>query len=149
MANNMVRQQANDFMSLRDAMDRLFDESFLRPFGDGGQLAGTAPAVDVAETADQIVVTATIPGLKPDDIKVTLTGDVLQLTGEVRAQSERDEATYHIRERRVGSFSRAIPLPAPVVSDKTEAVFENGVLKLTLPKAEEARPKAIKVNLKK
>ena len=145
---NIVRHQPNDFMSLRDAMDRLFDESFLRPFGDGGQLAASAPAVDVAETNDQVVVTATVPGIRPENIKITLIGDVLQLSGEVKAETERAEATYHIRERRFGAFSRAIPLPTPVVSDQAEAVFENGVLRLALPKAEEARPKAIKVNLK-
>ena len=146
---NIVRHQPNDFMSLRDAMDRLFDESFLRPFGDGGSMAASAPAVDVSETNDKVMIAATVPGMKPEDIKITLTGDVLQLSGEVKAETEREEATYHIRERRFGSFSRTIPLPTAVVSDKAEAVFENGVLRLTLPKAEEARPKAIKVNLKK
>src|SRR5689334_17034603 len=146
MANNLVRQQPNDFLSLRDAMDRLFDESFLRPFGDGGMALSSAPAVDVCETNDKVTVTASIPGIKPEDIKITVTGDVLQLSGEMKEDNERDEATYHVRERRFGSFNRSINLPTPVVSDKAEALFENGVLKLTLPKAEEARPKAIKVN---
>jgi HSP20 family protein len=105
--------------------------------------------VDVCETNDKVLVTASIPGIKPEDIKITVTGDVLQLSGEMKEDNERDEATYHVRERRFGSFNRSIYLPTPVVSDKAEALFENGVLKLTLPKAEEARPKAIKVNLKK
>ena len=142
--SNLVRRPANEFMSLRDAMDRLFDESFLRPFGDGG-VAASAPAVDVAETNDKVLVTATMPGVKPEDIKITLTGDVLQISGETKAEIERQDATYHVRERRFGSFSRSIPMPTSVVSDKVEAEFENGVLKLALPKAEEARPKAIRV----
>ena len=149
MANNLVRQQPNDFLSLRDAMDRLFDESFLRPFGDGGWTQASAPAVDVCETNDKVMVTASIPGMKPEDIKITVIGDQLQLSGEMKEDNDRDEGTYHVRERRFGNFSRSIYLPTPVVSDKAEAIFENGVLKLTLPKAEEARPKAIKVNLKK
>lgn len=146
---NIVRREPTEFLSLRDAMDRLFDESFLRPFGDGGLISTGSPAVDVAETKDTIVVTATVPGIKPDDIKITLTGDVLSLSGEVKAETERDEAHYHVRERRFGSFSRSIALPTPVISDQAHAEFENGVLKLTLPKAEEARPRAIKVVSKK
>ena len=146
---NIVRREPNEFLSLRDAMDRLFDESFLRPFGDGGFFAAGAPAVDVAETKDTIVVTATVPGFKSEDIKITLTGDVLQLTGEAKEESEQKDAQYHIRERRMGSFSRSIVMPTPVISDQAHAEFENGVLKLTLPKAEEARPKAIKVISKK
>ena len=146
---NIIRREGNQFLSLRDAMDRLFDESFLRPFGDssGWPIVG-APAVDVAETNDALVVTATVPGAKPEDIKVTLIGDVLQIAGEVKDESEQDEATYHVRERRFGSFSRQIALPVPVMSDKVQAEFEHGVLKLTMPKAEEAKPKSIKLTVK-
>ena len=145
MSTSIVRRPANEFVTLRDAMDRLFDESFLQPFGNGDWAGSAAPAVDVAETADKITVTATVPGVKPDDIKITLTGDILQISGESKAETEREEATYHVRERRFGSFSRAIALPTTVLADKVAAEFENGVLKLTLPKAEEVRPKAIKV----
>jgi len=149
MSDNIIaRRPANEFLSLRDAMDQLFNESFLRPFGDGGLIGQDGPAVDVAETNDKVLVTATVPGIKPDDIKITLTGDVLQISGETKAETETNEATYHLRERRYGSFSRAISLPSPVITDKAEAVFENGVLKLALPKAEEARPKAIKISTK-
>lgn len=146
---NIIRREPSEFLSLRDAMDRLFDDSFLRPFGDGGWSGSVVPAVDVAETNDKIVVITTVPGMKPDDIKITLTGDVLQISGEAKAATELIDATYHVHERRLGSFSRAISLPTPVLSDKAEAEFENGVLKLTLPKAEEARPKAIKIVSKK
>ena len=83
---NIVQRPTNEFLSLRDAMDHLFDESFLRPFGDGGWSGGDVPAVDVAETNDQVVVTATVPGIKPDDLKITLTGDILQISGETRGR---------------------------------------------------------------
>ena len=115
---NIVRREPSEFLSLRDAMDRLFDESFLRPYGDGGFVTAGAPAIDVAETKEAIVVSATVPGIKPEDIQITLTGDVLQLSGEMKAEAERDEAHYHIRERRSGSFSRSIALPTAVISDQ-------------------------------
>jgi len=146
---NIVRREGHQFLSLRDAMDRLFDESFLRPFGDGsGWPMVGAPDVDVAETNEALVVTATVPGAKPEDIKVTLIGDVLQIAGEIKDESEQNEANYHVRERRFGSFSRQIALPVPVMSDKVQAEFEHGVLKLTMPKAEEAKPKSIKLTVK-
>jgi HSP20 family protein len=148
MANNLMQRSNNDYLSLRDAMDRLFDESFLRPFGNGNWGSMDMPAVDVSETSDKVVVKATVPGIKPDDIKITLTGDVLQISGENEAESEEDQATYHVRERRSGAFSRAISIPGPVMADKAEAHFENGVLTLTLPKAEEIRPKSIKISTK-
>jgi HSP20 family protein len=148
---NIIRREARDYMSLRDAMDRLFDESFLRPFGaQGGMGVLSTPAVDLIETDDEVVVTATVPGLKPEDLKITLVGDVLQISGQSSAQTERKDATYHMQERRYGAFSRSIPLPTPVVSDKVNAEFENGELTVRLPKAQEARPKsiAIKPNVK-
>jgi len=144
---NIVRREPTEYLSLRSAMDRLFDDSILRPLGGDGGIA--APAIDLAETIDAVVVTAAVPGIKPDDLKITLTGDVLQISGEVTSESEHKDATYHVRELRVGSFRRAVPLPAPVISDKAKAEFENGVLTLTMPKAEEARPKAIKVLARK
>jgi HSP20 family protein len=124
-------------------MNELFDQSFLRPFGDGGLAAG--PAVDVAETADEVIVTAAVPGLKPDDLKLTVTGDVLEMSAQVTEETERKDATYHLRERRSRSFHRSLGLPAPVLADRARAEFENGVLTLTLPKAEDARRKSIRV----
>src|SRR5689334_696474 len=104
---NIVRRDANDFVSLRDAMDRLFDQSFLQPWGDGGYTA-TSPAVDVSETNDNVVVKATVPGIKPEDLKITVTGDMLQISGEIKDESEQSDATYHVRERRYGAFNRVI-----------------------------------------
>lgn len=143
---NIVRREPRQALTLREAMDRLFDESFLAPFGDGGM--GTAPAVDVAETDNEVIVTATVPGIKPDDLKITLTGDVLDISGEMQSETEHKDATYHVRERRQGSFRRSITLPTTVQADKAQAEFENGVLKLTMPKAEQARRQTISVKPK-
>jgi HSP20 family protein len=147
---NIIRRENREPLSLRDAMDRLFDDSFLAPFGStfpSFGLAG-APAVDVCETDNDVIVTATVPGIKPDDLKITLTGDLLEISGEARSETERKDATYHVRERSQGSFSRAITLPTSVLTDKAQAEFDNGVLTLTLPKAEEARRKTITVKPK-
>lgn len=148
---NIIRREPREYLSLRDAMDRLFDQSFLGPWhGDGGLDWATAgPAVDLCETNDEVVVTATVPGIKPDDLKITLTGDVLQISGQTTEDTERKDATYHMRERRSGQFHRTISLPASVNADAVKSEFQNGVLTLTLPKAEEARPKSIKITAKK
>ncbi len=143
---NLVRQEPREVMSLRSAMDRLFDESFLPGFGNGGQ---AGPALDMCETNDSVIVTAAVPGIKPEALKVTLTGDVLEISGEMQADEERQEAQYHLRERRYGSFSRVVTLPTAVDPNKVTAEFENGVVKLTMPKAEAARRKTITVKPKK
>ncbi len=137
-----------ELMTLREAMDRLFDEAFTMPLRltDG---AGLLPLIDMYQTDDAVVIKATIPGVKPEDLHITVQGDVLTIKGEVKAEEETKEATYHIRERRYGTFTRTVQLPVPVVADKAQAEFEHGILTLTLPKAEEVRPKTITVKAKK
>jgi len=145
--SSLVRWEPfREMISLREAMDRLFDEAFTRPMSlfDGWML----PLVDMYQTEDEVVVKATVPGVKPDDLHITVTGDVLTIRGEVKEEKDEKNATYHLRERRSGAFSRSIPLPTSVEADKAKAVFENGVLTLTLPKAEEVRPKTITVKAK-
>jgi len=93
-------------------------------------------------------VKGSLPGVKPDDISLTITGDALTIRGEVKEQQAKDEASYHLRQRRFGSFSRTLPLPTVVVADKAKADFENGILTLTLPKAEELKPKTITLKAK-
>ena len=136
-----------ELITLREAMDRLFDEAFTRPLGllEGW---GSLPLVDMYQTDNEVVVKATLPGVKPEDLHITVTGDVLTIKGEVKGEEEVKNATYHLRERRYGTFARSIPLPVPVVADKAKAEFENGILTLTLPKAEEVRPKTITVKAK-
>jgi HSP20 family protein len=148
--SNIVRWEPfRELVSLREAMDRLFEESFVRP--GGGRLAPAGmeiPAVDVYQTDDAVVVKSAIPGIKPEDIDISITGDTLTIKGETKVEEEVNEENYIRRERRYGSFCRSLALPLPVVTDKAAAEFENGVLTLTLPKAEEVKPKAIKIKAK-
>lgn len=132
-----------DLLSMRDMMDRLMEEGLARP--QSGYLLLGAPAVDMYQTDDEIVVKATVPGVKPEELNITVTGDALTIRGEIKEDSERSGATYHVRERRYGSFARTLALPLAVVADKAKADFENGILTLTLPKAEELKPKTITV----
>ena len=135
-----------ELVSLRDAMDRLFEESFVRP--QSGWIApveaGTL-AVDMYETDDAIVVKSPIPGINPEDLDISVTHDVLTIKGETKVEEEVKEENFIRRERRYGSLQRSVAIPVPIMADKAEAEVDNGILKLTLPKAEEVKPKAIKV----
>jgi len=151
MANLVRLEPAREMLSLREAMDRLFEESFLRPgsFGVSDSASAMLP-LDMYETENDVVVKAAIPGVKPEDIEVTVTGDLLSIKGEFRAESEvKDEKrNYHRQERRYGSFCRQVTLPAGVNADACAADFENGVLTLTLPKVEEAKVKKVQIKSK-
>ncbi|MBN1431060.1 MAG: Hsp20/alpha crystallin family protein [Anaerolineae bacterium] len=135
-------------LKLRDAMDRLISDSFVRPFWPFDSSVG-AFSLDMYETNDAVVVKAAIPGIKSEDINITISGELLTIQGETRQEEETKESTYYIREQQYGTFSRTLNLPTAVVADKAEAEFENGILKLTLPKAEEVKPKVISVKAKK
>ena len=147
---NLVRWEPfRDLVSLREAMDRLFEESFVRPRTTWLAPIGVeALAVDMYETDDAVVVKSAIPGIKPEDLEISVTGDTLTIKGETRAEEEVKEENYIRRECRYGSFCRSLAIPVSVVADEAEAEFENGVLTLTLPKAEEVKPRAIKVKAK-
>jgi len=134
-------------MTLREAMDRLFDDAFTRPINlrDGGW---SAPAIDMYQTDDEVVVKAALPGFKADEVQINVTGDVLTLRGEMKHEEEKSDKSWHIREQRWGSFERSVALPTAVVSDRANADFENGVLTIKLPKAEEVKPKTITVKAK-
>jgi HSP20 family protein len=138
-----------DLISLREAMDRLFDESVVRPRGAAlaRRVAGTL-AVDMYETDEDVVVKASVPGIDPEDLDISITGDTLTIRGESRAEEEIEEADYIYRERRYGAFSRSLTIPTSVEADEADADFEDGILTLRLPKAEEVKPKAIKVKTK-
>lgn len=146
MAELVRWNPARDMMSLRDAMDRLFEESFLHPgwFGASEGAAAALP-VDMYETDDQIVVKASVPGIKPEELEVTITGDLLTIKGELKSEEKVEKQSYFRQERRFGSFCRQVGLPAGINSDKAKATFENGVLTLEMPKAEEAKSKTVKV----
>jgi len=137
-----------EMMSLRNAMDKLFEESFVRPSRVWPELGEADVPLDVYQTENEFVVKASLPGIKPDEVEITITGDTLTIKGEHREEEEVKEADCLRKERRYGSFARTVRIPVPVQSDKAEAAFENGVLTLTLPKAEETKPKQIKVKPK-
>jgi HSP20 family protein len=138
-----------DFVSLRDAMDRLFEDSFVTPQrGWLAPLRAADLAMDLYETNDEVVVKAALPGVKPEEVDITITGNTLTIRGESKQENEVKEENYIRRERRYGSFSRSVTLPGGLKSDKAEATFENGVLTLKVPKSEEIKPKSIKVKAK-
>lgn len=145
--SNLIRwEPMREMMTLREAMDRLFDEAFTRPLSLSGVSA--LPAIDMYQTPDEVVVKAALPGLKADDVQISVTGDLLTLRGEFKQEDEKKEATYHIREHRYGAFERTIMLPTDVQTEKAKADFENGVLTITLPKAEAVKPKTITIKTK-
>jgi len=138
----------NDLVSLREAMNNLLEESFVRPRQGGVPAGGPAGlALDVKETPEAFVVTASVPGVGPDDVEMTVLGDTLRIRGERREESENqaEQGRWLIRERRYGAFERTVTLPTTVKSDAAEAEFKDGVLTVTLPKAEEAKPRSIPV----
>ncbi len=145
--SNLIRwEPMREMMTLREAMDRLFDDAFTRPLSLAGSPA--MPAIDLYQTADSLVVKAALPGLKAEDVQISVTGDVLTLRGEFKQEEERKDATYHIREQRSGAFERSVLLPTEVQTDKAKADFENGILTVTLPKAESVKPRTINIKAK-
>jgi len=139
-----------EMATLREAMDRLFEESLFWPRSRFSMWNGepVTLAVDLYEKDDALVLKASLPGLKPEDVDISITGDTLTIKGEIKAEEETARDNYHYRERRYGAFARSLTLPVSVNADQAEATFENGVLTLTLPKAEEVKPKHIEVKAK-
>jgi HSP20 family protein len=135
-----------DIVSVRDTMDRMLDSYFGRSIA-GFEGYGVVD-LDLYQTENDVVIEASIPGISPEDISISVAGEVLTIKGEVKQERENKEADYHIKERRYGSFSRSVTLPTQIVADKANAEFKNGILKLTLPKAEEVKPKTITVKAK-
>lgn len=148
MANITRFDPLGEMVSLRSAMDRLFEDSFVSPMGwrtiSGGD--SITPPVDVHETPDEIVVTAALPGMKAEDVEITMTGQNLTFRGEFKADDEVKRDQYLYRERRFGAFSRSIQLPVRVQGDRADATFTDGVLTLRIPKAEEVKPRQIRIN---
>ena len=137
---------AGEFLSLKQAMDRLFEDSFVSPTGWTTLANGQAmPAIDVYETENDVVVTAALPGIREDEVEVTLSGQTLTLKGEFKAdeQMTRDQVVY--QERRYGAFHRQIQLSVRVDGEHVEATYEHGILTLRIPKAAEVRPRQIEI----
>jgi len=137
-----------EMTSLRDAMDRLFEDGLARYPRLWPRLGEWELPIDMYQTANEVVVKASVPGLKSDEVDVSITGDTLTIKGGHKEEKEVEEENYIYKERRYGTFSRSMLIPVKVKSDKAEAVFEDGTLTLTLPKAEEVKPRQIKVKAK-
>jgi len=136
-----------ELLSLRQAMDRLFEDSWVRPgswFGAGAGDQGIA--IDVRTTPESLFVEAALPGVKPEDVDISLLGDTLTISGRTSEEKSSEEDGYSYREIRRGSFSRTLTLPRGVKSEAAEASFDNGLLRLSFPKAEEAKPRQIKIS---
>jgi HSP20 family protein len=134
-------------VSLRDAMDRLVSESFIRPRGEGGSATTGSLAVDVCEEGDDFVVATPVPGVAADDIDITVLGDSVRIRGERREQRQEGgpEQRWLMREQRFGSFERLVRLPSPVKADAANAEFKDGVLTIRLPKTEAAKERRIPI----
>ncbi len=138
-----------EIRTLQNLMDRLFEETWA-PMERTGTIEGLAlvPRVDMYETDDEVVVKATIPGVKPEDLEITVTGNVLTIKGEVKEEKEEKDVNFIRKERLFGTFRRDLTLPVDVDVDKAKAEFENGILTLHLPKVETAKPKRLEVKVK-
>jgi len=133
--------------SVRDEIDRLF-EAPLAEFARGAQLlSGWTPALDVFEDKDNVIVKAELPGMKKDEIEVSLHDGTLSISGERKSENKFEHAEVYRAERFVGRFQRSVSLPTPVASDKVSAQYKDGILTITLPKTEEAKPKHIEVKV--
>ncbi len=136
-----------EFERMRREMDRLWDSFFERRPARVEEVSEWFPSLDVSETKNEYVVKAELPGIDPKDIDISLTSDLLTIKGEKKQEREEKEENYHLIERSYGSFTRSIQLPGQVQSDKINATYKNGVLKVTLPKTEEAKKKEIKIKV--
>ncbi len=139
-----------DMMSLREAMANLLEESYVAPRGDQPGATATL-AVNIKETPEAFEVTAALPGVKPEDVDITVLGETLRIQAETKEAHEQhngnaENGRWIVRERRHGMVQRVLTLPAQVKADQAQADFEHGVLHLTLPKAEAAKPRSIKIN---
>ena len=138
-----------DLVSIQDRMNRLFEQTLSRSRGEEGVTATTwTPAVDIYETADTIVMKAELPGVTREDIHIQIDGSTLTLKGERRFAKDVQEESYLRIERAYGSFHRSFALPATVQQENVRAVLKDGVLELTLPKAEDSKPKRISVDVR-
>lgn len=135
-----------DMSTLREKMNRLFEDAFTGRAEDKEIVSSSwAPAVDIYENENELVLTAEIPGIDEKDIEIKIEDNTLTLKGERKFEKETKEENYHRIERSYGSFFRAFTLPHSIDTDKVQAVHENGVLKITMPKRQELKPKTVQI----
>ena len=142
----MIERRDDFFNPLRD-LQREIDKVFDGFFRGSRQDLGFFPAVDVYETPDSVVVEVEVPGMKKDNIKITVEDNILRIQGEKKLEREDKDKNYYVVERSYGTFERAFRLPEYVDMEKIKAKFENGILTITLPKKEEEKKKVIDVEI--
>jgi HSP20 family protein len=136
-----------ELLSLRQAMDRLFEDSFVRPGSWGpGSGEGMALPLDVSTTNDELVIQAALPGVNPDEVDITVEDGTVTIRGETKTERSEGEGDYLVREIRRGTFSRSVSLPTGLEPDKATATFDNGILTLRVPKAEQVKPRQIRIS---
>ena len=140
------RNPVREMVTFRHALDRMFDDSFFAPFRRD-ELVDWGLPLDVIEQGDNFLVKASIPGIDPKDLEITLENDVLCIKGETKSEKEENTERYHLRERRVGRFGRTVSFPMRVNGEAVNADYKDGVLTLTVPKAEEVKPRRININI--
>ena len=139
-----------DMLASRREFERFFRDAFSPAVSEGELSTRTwAPPVDIYEDGDNLVLKAELPGINPDDVDIRVENNTLYLKGERKFEKEVKEQNYHRVERSYGTFTRTFSLPNSIDSDKVAANYKDGVLTLTMPKKEEAKPKTIKVNVAK
>jgi HSP20 family protein len=143
----MIRRSSpwDDFFTLRRSMERLFDDD-ARPRFWRATFAGAEPALDITTNKDELAVKASLAGWSPEDVEITLTGNTLTISGEQKQEERREEGSWILNEIRRGSFSRTLELPEGLVGDRATASFEHGMLTLRIPKADEIKPKQIRIS---
>ena len=147
-------QRQDPISELQQEMNRLFEDFFDQPHalsrlsGESGLQTSFSPSVDISETDQEIRVAVELPGMDPENIEVSYTGNALTISGEKQTESEQQEEHFYRKERSYGSFRRSIPLPGTIQEEDIEASFKNGVLQVRLPKSSEARERASRIEIK-
>jgi HSP20 family protein len=140
-----------DLVSTQDRFNQLFNDTFARAFGDKQEVSSRAwiPPVDIYENGDSLVLKAELPGINPGDMEIHVEDNTLYLKGERKFEKEVKEENLHRVERSYGTFTRTFALPNTIDADKVKAEYQSGILTLTMPKREEAKPRTIKINVSK
>ncbi len=133
--------------NLREELDRLFDAPLAELARTSSLLSGWSPPVDLYEDKDHVFVTAELPGMKKEDIEVSFHNGTLSVSGERKSEKTHEDAEVYRSERYFGRFQRTLALPTPVAADKVKAEYKDGILTITLPKTEEAKPRQIDVHV--
>lgn len=137
-----------ELLSLRQAMDRLFEDSFVRPRGawSAGSSEGSALPLDISTTSDELVIEAALPGVRPDDVDITVEEGTLTIRGTSQTERRDSEGDLLVHEIRRGEMSRSLSLPGGLEPDKAQASFQDGILTLRIPRAEQVKPRQIRIS---